>query len=420
MNAELISIGTELLLGQIVNTNAAYLGQRLAALGIDVYRQTTVGDNPGRLAEAVRNALSRSDLVVLTGGLGPTVDDVTTATVASLTGRRLVLDKGALQDLKAYFASYRRKMPRGNERQAYVPEGARVMRNRVGTAPGLVIEDRGKVIVCLPGPPRELCPMFEKAVAPYLKGRFRTGCVLVTRTIKTVGIPEAKVNGIVKDLLELAPPTTVGIYAKLREVHLAIMAKAPTAASAGRAIAPIERRIRARLKGYIFGYDDDTLEGAVASLLIKGKKTIAVAESCTGGLISSRLTDTSGSSGYFIRGAVPYSNDVKVKYLGVSEDSLKRHGAVSAQVAVQMARNIRSLMVVDLGLGVTGIAGPTGGTGKKPVGLVYIALSSRRKETVREFRFRGSRQDVKWQTSQAALDMVRKEVNLKFKKKNLK
>jgi nicotinamide-nucleotide amidase len=349
----------------------------------------------------------------MTGGLGPTVDDVTTSTVAMVTGRRLVLDEGALRDLKGYFAICGRKMPRGNERQACVPEGARVLNNRVGTAPGLIIEHRKKAIICLPGPPRELQPMFDRAVAPYLRRRTGVSRVLKMRTIKTIGLPEAKVNRIVRDLLGLKPPTTVGIYAKLREVHLVIMAKAEDERSARPAIERIEKKVRERLGDYIFGYDDQTLEGVVASLLIRNKKTISVAESCTGGLISSRLTDTSGSSKYFIRGAVPYSNDVKIKYLGVSAGDLRRYGAVSRQVALQMAANIRSLMGVDIGIGVTGIAGPTGGTRRKPVGLVYIAIAHGGKNLVKEFRFRGSRQDVKWQTSQAALDIIRR--NIKFR-----
>jgi nicotinamide-nucleotide amidase len=215
---------------------------------------------------------------------------------------------------------------------------------------------------------------------------------------------------MMKDLLKLPPPTTVGIYAKLREVHLVIMAKAKTERLASRAIASLEKKIRARLKNYIFGYDDETLESAVGARLIAGKKTIAVAESCTGGLISSRLTDVSRSSKYFIRGAVPYSNDVKVKYVGVSADSLKKYGAVSRQVAAELARGIRSIMDVDIGLGVTGIAGPTGGTRKKPIGLVWVAIVTDKKRIAREFRFKGTRRDIKWQASQAALNLIRSNI----------
>jgi nicotinamide-nucleotide amidase len=410
MKAEIISIGTELLLGQIVNTNAAYLAQKLASLGVDLYYQSTVGDNPQRLSESIRKALGRSDIVILSGGLGPTVDDITAATVARTIGQPLVLNKSALDGLKSFFKFRKINIPAGNDRQAYIPRGSRPLRNRVGTAPGIIIEIKNRSIICLPGPPRELCPMFEESVAPYIVKRSGMSEVFVTRTIKTVGVPEAKVNRAVKDLLELPPPTTVGIYAKLREVHLVVMAKAKNRKIADRAIAGIENKIRARLGRVIFGYDDDTLESAVGAILIKKKMTIAVAESCTGGLISSRLTDVSGSSKYFIRGAVPYSNDVKVKYVGVSKDSLKKYGAVSRQVALELARGIRNVMGVDIGLGVTGIAGPDGGTVKKPVGLVYVALAKEGRSAVKEFRFSGSRQDVKWHSSQAALDMIRRNV----------
>jgi len=407
MNAEIISIGTELLLGHIVNTNAAYLSRKLSELGVDIYYQTTVGDNPQRLTHTIRKALVRSDIVILTGGLGPTVDDITIEAVAGLVGKPLVLNKVILADIKNHFKARGIAMPAGNERQAHIPEEAKWLRNKVGTAPGVIIEYHGKVIICLPGPPRELHPIFESGVVPYLKKRYASGWVFRTRTIKTTGLPESRVNIIVKDLLKLPPPTTVGIYAKLGQVELTIMAKAKTKRAAQVQIAKIEKRIYSRLKDYIFGYDDDTLEGAVGRRLIEKRKTIVVAESCTGGLVSSRLTDVSGSSKYFIRGAVPYSNEVKVKYVGVSAGTLKKYGAVSRQVAMEMARGIRSLMGVNIGLAVTGIAGPTGGTNKKPVGLVYIALITDTKRAVKEFRFAGSRADIKWQASQAALNMIR-------------
>lgn len=410
MKAEIISVGTELLLGQIVNTNAAYIARKLAGLGIDLYHQSTVGDNPERLAAAIRTALGRADIVILTGGLGPTVDDITAAAVARALRKNLVLSKPALKYLTDYFKRRGIKMPAGNARQARVPEGARIVRNAVGTAPGLVIDHRGRIIICLPGPPREMEPMFERRIAPFLKARSGSEWTFMTRTIKVAGLPEARVDGMVRDLLKLGPPTTVGIYAKLREVHLVIMAKAKSPRLARRAISRIEKKIRARLGGRIFGSDDETLEDAVGRTLITKKKTIAVAESCTGGLLSSRLTDVSGSSAYFIRGAIPYSNEVKVKYVGVSPESLRRYGAVSPQVAVEMARGIRSIMSVDIGLAVTGIAGPTGGTKKKPVGLVYIAIVSGAGSVVREFRFRGSRADIKWQSSQAALDLLRRNI----------
>lgn len=407
MKAEIISIGTELLLGHIVNTNAAYLSRKLAELGIDLYYQTTVGDNPQRLGQAIRKALVRSDIVILTGGLGPTIDDITMESVAHLMGRPLVLNEIILRDIEKHFKSRGFKTPPGNEKQASVPEGAKCLRNKFGTAPALIIEHMGKVIVCLPGPPREMEPLFDEGVATYIKRKFKSESVIRTRTIKTVGLPESRVNAIVKDLLKLPPPTTVGIYAKLREVHLVIMAKAKNDRFALRAIAKIERKISSGLKNYIFGYDDETLESAVGKILIRKKLTLSIAESCTGGLVSKRLTDISGSSEYFMAGIVTYSNRSKERFLGVSAVSIKKHGAVSGEVAAQMALGIKRFACTDIGVGITGIAGPTGGTARKPVGLVYIALVTDKKRIVKEFRFKGSRQDVKWQASQAALDMIR-------------
>ena len=386
MNAEIISIGTELLLGHILNTNTAFLSRKLAESGIDVYNTSVVGDNPRRIVEALKQAFDRSDIVITTGGLGPTVDDVTIETIAKFISRKLT-------------------------RQAYMPEGVKWIRNMVGTAPGLVINYRGKVIVCLPGPPRELNPMFEAAILPILKKRFRSSWVIKSRAIKITGLAESQVNKLVKDLLELKPPTTVGIYAKLGEVDLKIMAKAKNEKIARDAIIKIEKKINMRLKGHIFGYDDDTLESAVGKLLISKKKTIAVAESCTGGLLSGRITDVSGSSNYFVLGLVAYSNLVKIARLGVDEKVLMKSGAVSKEVACQMASGVRLLAGTDIGIGITGIAGPTGKTRNKPVGLVYIALDKKGQAPfVREFRFKGSREEIKFQASQAALDLIRKTI----------
>lgn len=407
MKAEIISIGTELLLGHIVNTNAVYLARRLAELGIDLYHQTTIGDNPQRLAAAIRKALGRSDIVILTGGLGPTVDDITAATVALALQKKLILNKLALKNLKDYFTSRGLKMPAGNVRQVHVPEGARAIYNKVGTAPGLIIDYRGRVIICLPGPPREMQPMFESDIAQFFRKRFKSEWVFRARTIKTVGLPEARVDRMVKDLLKLSPPTTVGIYAKLREVHLVIMAKARNERLALRAISSIEKKIRSRLKDYIFGYDDETLESVVGKRLVERKMTLAVAESCTGGLIANRITDASGSSKYFKAGIVTYSNEAKESFLGVSVGTLKKYGAVSGPVAIEMAKGIKHYACADIGIGVTGIAGPMGGTATKPVGLVWIAIATDKKQFAKEFRFRGTRQDIKWQASQVALDLVR-------------
>ncbi len=410
MQAEIISIGTELLLGHIVNTNTAFLSQKLAENGIDVYHTSVVGDNPSRLMQSLKLALGRADVIITTGGLGPTVDDITTETIANFLGRKLILNRAILNGLKRYFISRKVRYPKDNIRQALIPEGTKWIPNRTGTAPGLLTEYNGKVIICLPGPPRELGPMFENDIMPYLKKRAGTSQKILSRTIKLMGLPESRVNGIAKDLLLLKPPVTVGIYAKLGEVDLRIMAKIADKNAADREIKRVENKIKARLKDYIFGYDDDTMEGSVGKALAARKKTIAIAESCTGGLVSSRLTDVSGSSKYFMMGITAYSNDIKERILGVSRKLIRQRGAVSKEVAIEMARGARFLACTDIGIGITGIAGPDGGTRSKPVGLVYIALATAKKSIVKECRFKGSREEIKFQASQAALDLARKNI----------
>ncbi|MFA4982390.1 MAG: competence/damage-inducible protein A [Candidatus Omnitrophota bacterium] len=410
MNAEIISIGTELLLGHIVNTNTAFISQKLAEIGIDVYHQSVVGDNPKRIAESINKAASRSDIIITTGGLGPTVDDVTIETIASLLHKKLILNKTILKDLKDYFKLRRIKVPQESMRQAYIPEGIKWIRNKVGSAPALIADYKGKVIICLPGPPRELNRLVEDDIIPYVKKISGAPWVIRSRTIKIVGGAESQVNGKVKDLLALKPPTTVGIYAKLGEVELKIMTKDKSAVHAARSIARVENKIRARLKDQIFGCDDETIEGSVARLLTGKRMTIAVAESCTGGLVSDRLTDVPGSSKYFIMGLAAYSNDIKVNLLGVSPAAIQKYGAVSKIVAFQMAKGARFLACTDIGIGITGLAGPGGGTRSKPVGLVYIALVSGKKSIVKECRFSGSRKEIKFQASQAVLDLVRRQL----------
>ena len=406
MKAEIISIGTELLLGHIVNTNAAFLSRRLAENGIDLYFQSAIGDNPFRLAESVKKALARSDLVITTGGLGPTVDDITVETVAKLADKKLVLNKIILKDLKNYFRLKGIRLPPDSIRQAHLPEGARYIRNKVGTAPGLIIEHDKKIIACLPGPPRELGPIFEKML-PFLKKRSGRQHVIQSLNIKTTGLAESQVNAKIKDILKLPPPTTVGIYAGLGEVDVRITTKTPSKKEASINITKLKLMTQRQLEPYIFGYDDEELEEAVGKMMLRDKITIAVAESCTGGLLSSRLTDVSGSSEYLLMSVVAYSNAAKTKLLGVSKEIIARHGAVSKEVALAMAHGIRQLAGSSIGISITGIAGPTGGTKKKPVGLVYIALVKDKKTAVKEFRFTGSRQEIKFQASQVALNLIR-------------
>lgn len=410
MNAEIIAVGTEILLGSIVNTNEAYLSRRIALLGINVYYQSTVGDNPSRLTHALKLGMSRSDIVFTMGGLGPTVDDITLLAIARACDRELCFEKKILRDIKAYFRKGGiKKIPPDAVRQAYIPEGAKWFKNELGTAPGIFLKSGGKVVIALPGPPRELAPMFEKYIEPYFRRKGYAGdWTIKTLTLKATGMVEADVNSKVKDILSLSGDTTVGIYARPGEVDLKITAKASNGKKADKAIKAIEKRIRKRIAPFIYGVNDETLESVIASVLKSKKKTLAVAESCTGGHVADRLTDISGSSDYFMMGVAAYSNRAKEKLLSVPSEDLKKFGAVSRVVAYKMARGIRDLSDADIGLGITGIAGPSGGSKDKPVGLVYISVVSGKKAVTKEFRFAGTRADIKRQASIAALDLLRK------------
>ena len=406
MDAEVIAVGTELLLGFVVNTDTAYLGRALAGLGIGCYHQVTVGDNPGRLAEAIQTALGRADLVITCGGLGPTVDDVTLETISETTGRRLLLHPEILRKIKTRFARQRIRMPGSNRRQALLPEGAVPFPNDIGTAPGFWLTLETKTLVALPGPPAELMPMVERHLIPRLR-RWAGGAVLLSRTLKLTGISESEVDAKVRDLLALEGDTTVGIYAHPGQVDLRITTRAKNGQEAQRKIAAVERRIRARAGQLIFGADEETLEGAVGRLLRRKRKKLAAAESCTGGLIAERITRVPGSSDYFLGGAVAYANEMKEKLLEVSPGLLRRHGAVSPQAARAMAQGARRRTGSDLALAVTGIAGPSGGTRKKPAGLVYIALGHAGGTEVKQFLFSGDRAAVRFKSSQSALNLLR-------------
>lgn len=410
MRAEIISIGTEILLGQILNTNQQWLSLRLCELGIDVYHQSTVGDNPQRLALAIRQGLNRSDIVITTGGLGPTVDDITLDVISRVLSKKLIYNKKIACKINSHFGRQCLKMPRENLRQAHIPEGAKVLENDVGTAPGFIVEEGGKVLIALPGPPRELNPIFERSVTPYLKKKAGSDWVIKVRTLSITGLPESAVDHKVRDLLKSPPPVTVGIYAKPALIELKIMAKAKNGKAAEALIDRIDRKISARLKKYIFGRGCETLEGVVGEKLAKARKMLAIAESCTGGLIADRLTNVPGSSKYFKMAIVAYSNEAKISQLGIRPDTISGYGAVSRQAAIGMAKNIREISGADIGLSVTGIAGPGGATKKKPVGLVYIAVSMPKKTIWKEFRFKGGREIIKFRSSQAALDLLRRSL----------
>lgn len=407
MRAEIVSVGTELLLGQIVDTNAAYLSRLLSEFGIDIHYRATVGDNGARLAEALRLALSRSDIVFTIGGLGPTQDDLTKETVARVVGDEMVLDEEAAQRLRAFFAARGIQMPETNLKQAMVPRRGRALPNPLGTAPGAAFESDDKVVVVLPGPPREFTLMVEEQVVPYLREKAGDGAgVIKSRVLRIAGLGESSVEEVVKHLLGSTNPT-VAPLASPGEVHLRITAKAASSSEAEKMIDQMDARVVEALGSHVFGRDSQTLEQVVVEALKARKLTLGIAESCTGGLISNRITDVPGSSAAFLAGIVSYSNEAKEKLLGVPEQLIAEHGAVSAEVACAMAEGARRAAGADIGIAVTGIAGPTGGTPTKPVGLVFAALADESGTDWREHRFSGTRIDIKLRTSQAALDMLR-------------
>lgn len=407
MTAELISVGTEILLGQIVDTNAAFLAQRLADMGIGLYRKVVVGDNAERLAAAIRDALSRVDLVVLGGGLGPTPDDLTRETVADVMGVRLVHDTDSEQRLRAYFAQRDMRLPEMNLKQALAFEGGTVFRNEHGTAPGLGLHKDGKTVVCLPGPPHELKPMVMEQVLPYLDALMETGHpVLISRILKFCGIGESLVAERVADLLEQENPT-VAPYAKMGEVHLRLTARARSAHEANAMLDPVDREITARLGDYLLGRDDETLEGVVLALLRARGWTLGGAESCTGGRVGDYLTSVNGASDVFMGSAVTYSNRAKQDILGVSAQTLATVGAVSEETAREMAAGARRAFHAEAGFGVTGIAGPSGGTEAKPVGTVWIAVETPNGVYTDRRLFRGGRDAIKRFSTQAVLTMLR-------------
>ncbi|MCL4424786.1 MAG: competence/damage-inducible protein A [Firmicutes bacterium] len=405
MIVEILSVGTELLLGETINTNAAYLGQLLSENGFNVYHQVTVGDNEARLEAALRQALARADVIVVSGGLGPTEDDLTRETAARVLGVPLELDETILKEIEEFFRRRGSRMSENNRRQAMVPRGALAIHNRKGTAPGLIMREKERVLVLLPGPPFELRPMVEEVVLPHLHGLFPQGAVLVRRILKIGGMGESHVAERVGELFSLANPT-VAPYAKPGEVHLRLAARAPDREKALALIAPVEQEIRHRLAKHIFGEDNATLEGVVGDLLRRNGLSLAVAESCTGGGVMARLTSVAGSSEYLLLGAVTYALATKVALLGIPEATALETGGVSPEVALAMAKGARRLSRASVGIATTGYAGPTGGTEEDPVGTVYLAVSGPRGEKVKRAWFAGNRQDIQARATQEMLTIL--------------
>ena len=384
MKAEILCVGTELLLGDIINTNAAYLSRELAACGISCYYQSVVGDNAGRLAESLQLALSRADIVITTGGLGPTYDDLTKETVASCFGLGMELHQPSLDRMVSFFSRIGRPFTKNNEKQALMPVGATIFKNDRGTAPGLAVEKEGKAVIMLPGPPNEMTGMFQDQVKPFLQSKSTE--TLRSHTIHIFGLGESAVEDVLHDYMLAHTNPTVAPYAKTGEVQLRVTASAPGADAADALIAPVVREITAMFPEHVYGIDAGDMQTALVGALAAAGRTIAVAESCTGGMIASRITEVPGASAVLLCGVCAYSNQSKADFLGVSRDTLEAYGAVSAETAREMARGARLRAGADIGLATTGVAGPSGGTPEKPVGLVYVALSTAEKEKALELK----------------------------------
>lgn len=407
MNAEIISVGTELLLGQVVNTDTAIVAQELSALGINLLYSAVVGDNVERLRHAVDTAISRSELLIMTGGLGPTTDDLTKETTAACAGKKLVLHQPSLERIQNYFNE--KHVSENQEKQAWLPEGCAVFQNDNGTAPGCAFQAQsGCTVIMLPGPPSELEPMLKNYVVPFLKKGQEH--VIVSHNVHIYGRGEAPVAQLLDDLMNGENPT-LAPYAKEGECYMRVTAKAPTVEEADEMCRPLIEEIRRRVGDFVYSVDVESLEELVVGELAAQGKTLATAESCTGGLLSKRITDVAGASAVFHMGVVTYANQAKEDLLGVSHETLERWGAVSSQTAREMAQGIVRRSQADLGIGITGIAGPDGGTAEKPVGLIYIALSDGERTWVTKRHPIGRTKSRAWHrhcAASQALDMVRR------------
>ena len=409
LTAEIIAIGSELLAPDRTDTNSLWLTEKLNSIGIEVKLKTIVGDDDARLEETIRDAVKRSACVITTGGLGPTEDDITRKVAARALGRRLLLDDVLLEGIRKRFQSFGLTMPERNSRQAMVIDGAAVLDNPNGTAPGLFLEHQGTSVALLPGPPREMKPMFQNHVQPRLAEK--AGHVrVVRRVMRVAGIGESAVDEKIAPIYTRYDNPQTTILFNQSEIEIQLTARGRTEADAELLLDKLSGEIEERLGHAIFAFRGEKMEEVVGLRLSVGGYTLAVAESCTGGLIAQRITEVAGSSKYFVEGVVAYSNDAKTRTLGVEPILLLEHGAVSAAVAEAMAEGVRKRAATDFGLSVTGIAGPSGGTEDKPVGLVFIALASEVGTEHRKLTIPGDRHLVRWRASQAALDLLRRRL----------
>lgn len=417
MQTEIISIGTELLLGK-VNTNASYLSGKITGIGLNLIYETTVGDNKAAMAEAFRQVFKRSQVIFITGGLGPTFDDLTREVIAEVLEKKLVFSREAMQSVAAFFAKRSQEMPKKNEKQAYYIEDARIITNEIGTAPGQIIElqkyrdFKAETIILLPGPQFEIEPMMKKVVLPFLKEKYERGLTRL-HTMHVTGMSESKVDEEIKDMVEVERKLEGGdlrfaLIAQPGVVDVVIIGAGKNELLIDGFIAKAKRELKEKLGNNIFGENEESLPQVTGNLLGRKKMTLSLAESCTAGLLSKMVTDVSGSSMYFKGGVIAYNNLVKKEVLGVSAESLEKQGAVSKQVALEMARGVKKLCRASIGIGITGIAGPGGGTPEKPVGLVYCALVSDTDEQCHEQYFTGNRRGIREKAAIYTLDMLRR------------
>lgn len=407
MRVELITTGSELLLGQIVNTNSAYMAAKLNNMGFDVLYQTTVGDNHDRMRDVIKNALRRSDIIITTGGLGPTQGDITKYVCAEITGHQMIKHQQSLEQMNIHFVKRNIPMTDNNMRQILVPESSYVLMNHNGIAPGIVQEYSNKYIINLPGPPREMKDMFERELRPFLQNKFGFSQVIQSQVLNTFDIGESLLETKIKDLILAQKNPTLALLVRPSGVIIRITAKGKDFSDTEKIIEPVKQEIYRRIGEYIYAENDENMETVTGNMLKQKKLTIACAESCTGGLLTSRLTDIQGSSDYVMGSVVSYSNKVKMEQLQVPQEVLQIKGAVSEETAKFMAQGVRKNLYADIGVGITGIAGPDGGTDDKPVGLVYIAVAGQGKTTVSRNLFSGKRREIKYRATQKALNMIR-------------
>lgn len=406
-SVEIVTIGTEILLGHLLDTNSVYVASQLADHGVDVFAKHSVGDNADRLAAMLDDVLARADGAITTGGLGPTVDDLTKDAVGRAVGKPLVLHEPSLRAIEERFTFFGRPMTENNRRQAYLPEGCVVLDNPHGTAPGFVaLRDDGKFVACMPGVPREMKPMLDEKLVPWLVERFGLRSGIYTKTLHTVGIGESQLDSIVEDLFSTLENPKIAMLAHTGRVDVKVMAKASSRAEADAMIAPVAEELRRRIPSGYFGDDDVTLPGAIVAALRARGLTFGTAESCTGGQVADALVSVAGASDVFRGGVVAYDNAVKAALLDVPQETLDRFGAVSEETAVAMARGAAARLHADVVISTTGIAGPSGGSPEKPVGLVWFALAFGDEVEAKRLTFPGERADVRERATTAALSLV--------------